>query len=221
MITRGIQFGNYHTADDWDLILHTKTLTPPKPKAYYVSVPGRDGDLDLSEALTGDVHYENRIAVFSFIASDGTYSDREDLLSEIVAKIHGKRLQIIDPDYPGYYLSGRCTVTERTNINAYGTLTVEANCDPYKYALEETTRHVVITPSDGTISVVCTNTGRQTVTPKITVTGYAVTLTFGSTTTTLSEGTFILPALQFPAGTTTMRVSGNGTVAFTYREAIL
>ena len=220
MIMRGIQFGNFHTADDWDLILHAKTLTPPKPKTYYVAIPGRDGDLDLSEALTGEVHYENRIAVFSFIASDGSYSDREDLLSEIVAQIHGKRLQIVDPDYPGYYLSGRCTVTERTNINAYGTITVEANCDPYKYALEQTTRTVSVTPSAGTLAVVCTNTGVQTVTPTITVTG-SVTLTFGTITTTLSAGTYVLPALQFPAGTTTVQVSGNGTIAFTYREAIL
>jgi len=220
MISRGIQFGNYHTANDWDLILTAKTLTPPIPKTYYVSVPGRDGDLDLSEALSGDIHFENRIAVFSFLSADNTYDDREELFTEIVAQLNGKRLQIIDPDYPGYYLSGRCTVTERTNINAYGTITVEANCDPYKYALEKTTRHVTVASSNGTISVVCTNSGRQTVTPTITVTG-SVTLAFGTTTTTLSAGTYVLPALQFPAGTTTIRVSGNGTVAFTYREAIL
>lgn len=220
MITRGIQFGNFHTADDWNLILHSKTLTPPKPKTNYVSIPGRDGDLDLSEALTGEIHYENRIAAFKFIATDGTYADREDLLTEIVAQLHGKRVQIIDPDYPGYYFSGRCTVTERTNINAYGTITVEANCDPYKYAIDETTRHVALIPSNGTVSVVLTNTGVRTVTPTLTVTG-SVTLTFGTTSTTLSAGTYVLPALQFPAGTTTIQVSGNGTIAFTYREAIL
>jgi phage-related protein len=220
MILRGIQIGNFHTAEDWDLILHAKTLTPPKPKTTYVSVPGRDGDLDLSEALTGEIHFENRIATFSFIASEGSYSDREDLLSEIVANVHGKRLQIIDPDYPGYYLSGRCTVPERTNINAYGTITVEANCDPYKYAVEETTRHVTVTTGAGTISVILTNTGVKTVTPTITVTG-SVTLAFGTTSTTLSAGTYVLPGLQFPAGPTTVQVSGNGTVAFTYREGIL
>ena len=220
MITRGIQFGNFHTAEDWDLILHSKTLTPPKPKTHYVAIPGRDGDLDLSEALSGDIHYENRIATFNFILTEGTYSDREDSLTEIVTQLHGKRLQIIDPDYPGYYLSGRCTVTERTNINAYGTITVEANCDPYKYALEQTTRHVAVTPSNGTISVVCSNTGRQTVTPTITVTG-SVTLTYGTTTTVLSAGTYVLPGLQFATGTTTVQVSGNGSIAFTYREAIL
>ena len=67
MKLRGLQFGDYHTADDWNLILHEKIVAPPVPKTNYVSVSGRDGDLDLTEALSDVVNYQDRKASFTFL----------------------------------------------------------------------------------------------------------------------------------------------------------
>ena len=52
----GVTLGGKHTYRDWGLLPKTRpTIAPPKVRTNYVDVPGLDGALDLSEALTGRV----------------------------------------------------------------------------------------------------------------------------------------------------------------------
>ena len=48
------------------VLLDGYTLEPPKPKTYTVDIPGGNGVIDLTEALTGDVSYSNRTQKFTF-----------------------------------------------------------------------------------------------------------------------------------------------------------
>lgn len=220
MQLRGVQFGDYHTAEDWNLIMNEKTVSPPVPKTTYVSVPGRDGDLDLTTALSGIVNYENRKAEYIFLLTNGSQLDREELIAEIIGALNGQSMEIIDTDdYPDYYMIGRLTVSETMNNNAYGSVKVEANCQPWRYAINSTTKTVTVTSSDGTVSVILSNKGYRTVTPTITVTG-TITLTYGSTSQSLSAGTYTFPGLMLSPGANTVTVAGSGTIAFTYQEAI-
>lgn len=220
MKLRGVQFGDYHTAEDWNLILHEKTITPPEPKTNYVSVPGRDGDIDLTEALSGLVNYRDRTGSFTFLLTDGSHADREELISEIVGVLNGQRLQYIDTDdYPDYYMTGRFTVKSVTNNNAYGTIQLEAVLNPWRYAINPKSQTVTVTSSDGTVPVVLSNAGYKTLTPTITVTG-TINLTYGTTTTALSAGTYTLPGLQLSPGANSLSVSGSGSITITYTEAI-
>lgn len=220
MQLRGVQFGDYHTAEDWNLILHEKIVSPPVPKTNYVSVPGRDGDLDLTEALSGVVNYQDRKASYTFLLTDGTHADRVELISQIIGVLHGQRVQIIDTDdYPDYYMIGRLTVTDVSNSNAYGILKIEAICQPWRYAINQKTKVVTVTASDGTVTVTMTNSGYKTVAPTLTVTG-SITLTYGSTSTTLSAGTYILAGLRFTPGVNTVTVAGTGSITISYQEAI-
>lgn len=219
MPLRAVQFGEFNTADDWGLILHEKNITPPKAKTNYVSVPGRDGDLDLTEALSGVVNYQDRIGTFSFILADGKHDDRERLISEIVGALNGQRLRYIDlDDYPDHYMIGRFSVLDVMNINAYGTMTVEATFSPWRYSLRETTVRQSVS-SDGEIPVIISNRGYKTVTPIVTVTG-SVTLLFGSNSVTLTEGTYTVPGLLFAPGVTTIGAAGFGSVEMVFTEAI-
>ena len=215
---RGVYFGDYHTVADWGLILSAKTIDPPTPKLVTVNIDGRDGTLDLSRALTGDIKYNDREASFSFLITEGSQPDREYMLQTIINAIHGQRLQIIEPDFPWLYLIGECKVSKVRNSKAYGSFTVSATCEPYRYFIDEINR--VITASDTSLDVVLTNTGRRTLTPLITVSD-SVNLAWGTTSASLSAGTYKLPELTLPTGTTIVTVSGSGTVAFTYREAVL
>lgn len=215
---RGVKFDDYHSADDWDLILNSKTINPPTPKYVTVEVDGRDGNLDLSEALTGEVKYNNREASFGFILAEGSQSDREDLISTIVNAIHGKRKKIVEPDDPDHYLIGRCTVGEITNTRAYGTLFVSVDCEPYRYALTETVR--TITATSTATEVVLTNNGRKTVVPTIVVTG-SVSVEFDNTTTTLSDGSYKIASLTLKTGSKILKIKGSGTIVFSYREGVL
>ena len=220
MQLRGVQFGDYHTANDWNLILHEKIVAPPVPKTNYVSVPGRDGDLDLSEALSGVVNYQDRKASYTFLLTDGTHADRVELISQIIGVLHGQRVQIIDTDdYPDYYMIGRLSVTDVSNNNAYGILKIEAVCQPWRYAINQKTKSVTVAQSDGTVTVTMTNSGYKTIAPTLTVTG-SITLTYGSTSTTLSAGTYILAGLRFTPGVNTVTVAGTGSITISYQEAI-
>lgn len=215
---RGIQIGEHHTGDDWGLLLNSKSVSPPAPKVVTVAVDGRDGDLDLSEALTGEMRYSNREASFGFILTEGTQIERETLIGEIINAVHGLRKNIILPDDPDHYLVGRCNVSEVKNDRAYGTLRITATCEPYRYSVLETVR--TITATTTAKEVVLTNSGRKTVVPSITVTG-SVSVTFGDSAVTLSTGTYKIASLTLKSGPTILKVSGSGTIVFTYREGVL
>ena len=165
---RGVKFGEYHTAEDWNLILNAKSIDPPDPKLIKVSVDGRDGDLNLSRTLTGDVAYENREASFTFLITEGTQAEREELINFIINTIHGQEVQIIEPDDEDHYLIGDCSVSNVFNDRAYGSFKVSADCEPFRYYLEEVNR--VITASATKTDIILSNTGRKTVTPTLIVT---------------------------------------------------
>lgn len=215
---RGIKIGEYHSADDWELILNSKTINPPTPKYVRVPVDGRDGDLDLSEALTGEIKYNDREASFTFLLTNGSYSDREELIGEIINYVHGQRRDIILPDDTDHYLVGRCSVADIHNDKAYGSIKITATCEPYRYSVNEVNR--VITATSTSTDVILSNVGRKTVTPTLIIVG-EVSLTFADTSVTLGAGTYKLSALNLKAGQTIVSVKGSGTVTFNYREAIL
>lgn len=218
MELRGVKFDTWHTGRDWKLTLNAKTLDPPEPKTNYISVEGRDGDIDVSEALTGEIRYQNRTASFDFIMTEGTHAEREQLLTEIIGILHGRKRQIILPDDPDHYMIGRCTVKSVQNTMAYGTFSVEANCEPWKYRVIPTVRTTVLTAEK--FEFPCVNVGVRTVIPEITVAG-TVNIEFGTLKVSLSDGTYLVTDLKFKTGINLLILSGSGTVTITYREAVL
>ena len=57
-----------HTGDDLDLVQEVKEIDPPTIQSYFVEVPGRNGLLNLTKGLTGDVTYKNRSLKFQYLA---------------------------------------------------------------------------------------------------------------------------------------------------------
>ena len=218
MNRRGIKFGELHSGNDWNIILHSKLQLPPKPKESYVSVDGRDGDIDLSDALTGEIKYENRTLKYEFIMTNGTYLDREDLIMDILKAVHGKKLMIITDDDKHRYFYGRCSVEKVKNTNAYCELTIEATCDPWRFNVLETIRTIAV--DSKTIELPCVNLGAKTVVPELVVEG-AVNIEYDSTSVALTTGTYKIASLRFKTGTKILTVSGSGTLTVKYREAFL
>lgn len=215
---RGVYFDDKHTGDDWNLILNSKSIDPPAPKYVKISVDGRNGDLNLSRALTGDISYANREVNYTFIATEGTQEEREALISQIVNYCHGQERKIIDPDYPDYYFIGEITVSNIRNDRAYGTFTISGDCEPFKYSVEEINRLISLTSTESVINL--TNGGTKTLIPTVTVDGNA-NIKIGNDSVSLGSGTYKLTALRLPSGSTPITVSGSGTLTLTYREAIL
>lgn len=207
----------YNTWHDWRLTLTGKEIEPAEPKTNYVQLDGVSGSLDFTEALTGEVAYSDRTVQASFVTTEGTYAEREARLRAIIAALHGRKVRITEPDDPEHYFLGRVRITPGVKNLAYTELELEAICDPWRYALNETQRLV---PVDGEVDAVIVNHGDKTVCPAITVTG-TVELTFNGGTTKLTAGSYRIADLKLVRGANVVGLTGSGTVAFTYREASL
>ena len=215
---RFILFDKYNTAYDWGLTLTAKAVSDAEPKTNYQELAGVSGTLDLTEALTGDVAYSDRTLTASFSVSEGTVREREALLRKITAVLHGRRVRIVEPDNPEHYLIGRVKIKKEQNSHAYSAFDIEAVCEPWRYAVNESERRVVVMKNS--IDVVLHNTGVKPVCPVITVTG-TVSITDNGVTTELKTGSYKITDIRLRPGANVITVSGSGSVVFTYREAVL
>jgi hypothetical protein len=209
----------FNTWYDLHLLVTAKTIPDAEPKTNYVKLDGMSGSLDLSEALTGEITYDDRMISATFWTDYGNRKDREALLKLITASLHGKKVKIIEPDDPEHYFYGRVNVKSKTNILPYAEFTIEATCDPWRYAINESKRRVDINSSDIT-DVVIHNNGVKTLCPLITVSG-TVTIIYNDTEAVLTSGSYKISDIKLYQGSNIIGVSGNGSVIFTYREADL
>ena len=214
---KGITFGNYHSYDAFQLILSSKTIGTPSPKTDTIDIPGGDGVLDLTEYF-GDTKYGNRKLSFDF-SSVVIPEDFMSLFSMVQNALHGKKMNIILDDDPGWYYTGRISVSEWKADRNIGTLVVDCDCEPYKHQISPT---VVSRSISGTSTISLTNS-RKRVVPEVKVTsGSGLTFTFGSGSVwTLSSGSYLLPELELVEGNNTVTVSGTGTITFTYTHGKL
>jgi len=63
----GVIFGTKNSVTDWDLLMTSKQIGKPEARTNYIEIPGRDGTLDLTEAL-GEIKYNDK-SLNSYIAS--------------------------------------------------------------------------------------------------------------------------------------------------------
>lgn len=222
MANRKIVFGSYDTDLNGPWTLASWKLSPAAHRTQMVTVPGRDGELDLSTVLTdGSPRYGSRTLTVRLERSDGTRLTRETAIETMVNWLDGWRMNIVLPDDSGHYITGRVHVAKEYNDQAHAAVTVTAVCDPWRYQNYET----IISLTAGTTAqeAKLTNGGRKTVVPVIQITGEgaAVRLVYGTYTWQLSAGTYQLPDLIVPQGGVLITYSGTGDLTFTYREAVL
>lgn len=209
----------FNTLYDLHLIITAKTIPDAEPKTNYVKLDGMSGSLDLSEALTGEITYNDRTISATFWTDYGNRKDREALFRKITASLHGKKVKIIEPDDPEHYFYGRIKIKSKKNNLAYGEITIEAICDPWRYSLEESNRTVEVNGVEQ-IKVVIHNNGVKTLCPIISVTGNVYIIN-GESNTPLAPGTYKLADIKLRQGVNILGVVGYGSATFTYREADL
>lgn len=220
MNMRSFTFDNYDTWHDWKLTLTAKDTTPPEPKTNYIQLDGMHGTLDLTEALTGSVAYNDRTVTASFWTSEGTAAERVDVFRRITAALHGRKVKIVEPDDLDHYFLGRVTVQPVSHNAVYSELDIKAVCDPWRYAVEESQRRVELTDADAAVDVVIVNNGTKILCPEfeVEVEG-VVSLTCNGVSATVQTGAYKFPDLQLQPGANVIRMSGSGVVTVTYREA--
>lgn len=214
---KGIRFGDVHSWDDLKLILSGKDMSAPAVKSKTLDIDGADGVLDLTDFF-GEPKYENAKHTFHFTA---IVPQREfmTLYSTVKNAIHGRRMRIILDDDPLFYYMGRCHVSGFENEKGIGTLSVECDCEPYKYKLVKT---VVTKAVNGTDIIVLTN-GRKRAVPEVSIeTDTTLNITYlAGNIWDLGPGSYTLPELELAHGANTVTVTGTGTITFTWQEGDL
>lgn len=116
------------------VLLDGYTLEPPEPKTYTVDIPGGNGVIDLTEALTNDVVYNNRKQEFEFALIN--VENFEWVKTELSNFLHGRKFDYTMTMDPGYTYHGRFNVKAYTH-DAYssgilGNIKISIDADPYK-----------------------------------------------------------------------------------------
>lgn len=213
---KGIRFGAFHSYDDLRLILSKKEMGSPTVKAQKLDIPGADGTLDLTDFF-GEPKYEDVTHRFDFSTS---YPQEEFItqFSTIKNKIHGRKMRVILDDDPLFFWVGRCHVSGFTSEKGIGTISVEVDCEPYKYKLDHTVMAYAI---NGAQTINLTNARKRAV-PEVQVfTDTSLTVDFRGNSWTLGKGNYTLPELELTAGDNPVTVTGIGTITFVWQEGEL
>lgn len=214
---KGITFGTLHSFKDLQLILNSKELGSPDVKTMKIDIPGADGSLDetdfFGEAKFSDVKHKFN---FSTIVPQSEFIS---LYSSVKNALHGKKTRIILDDDPGFFYYGRLHVSKFTNEKNIGIISIEADCEPYKYKNSLTVVGQTISGS-GFITL---NNSRKKAVPEVVIeTEDSIRIEYqGSNIWDLGSGSFTLPELELDEGENIVTVTGTGTIVFSWQEGSL
>lgn len=208
------------SVEGWRLV--SFKLTPPSYRKNGVIVPGRDGSLDYSAALTGGCQYNDRPLTIELDTLEGDVDARQEMIDDAMNRLNGQRFRILLPERRGHYLSGRVQVKAASNDLAVATMSITALCDPWRYLDAPTTvTRDDLTPNYRTLTL---PNERRRVVPTITVTEDTTLLWQGSTYT-LSAGTHRILDIRLEPGDNVVKAkvsnSDTGSITVTYQEASL
>lgn len=214
---KGITFGNLHSYNDLKLILESKELGSPEVKVKKIDIEGADSSLDLTDFF-GEPKYEDVTHKFDF-STIVPQAQFLSLFSTVKNALHGKKMRIILDDDPLFYYMGRIKVLPFTNEKNIGKISIECDCEPFKYKLEKT---VVSATVDGTQTISLTNSRKRAV-PEVTIAmeGSMNIVFQDSNIWDLGSGSYTLPELELTEGENTVTVTGTGTITFTWTEGSL
>ena len=127
-----VTFGEKNTWDDWFLIPTSRPVfNPPKVKTMYVSIPGSNKIVDLTESLTGEATYEYRQGSMEFLVDNG-HGEWYDLYSNIMDYLHGQQMKAILEDDPSYYYEGRFSVNQWKSEPHNSKIVIDYYVAPFK-----------------------------------------------------------------------------------------
>lgn len=212
----GIKFDDIHSYDDLNLILTSKEIGSPEVKVRKIDIEGADGSLDLTDFF-GEPKYENVTHKFNFSVV-GTQARFLSLFSNVKNTLHGKKKRIVLPDDPLFYYVGRVSVSGFSNEKNIGFISIECDCEPFKYKLEKT---VVTKAVSGAQTITLTN-GRKRAVPEVVIASdTSLRIEYQGNIWDLASGSFTLPELELVEGANAVTVTGTGTITFRWQEGDL
>lgn len=236
MEDRSIIFDGKNSLTDFGVVVQSASIGLPSKTKNRVQIPNTNIYYDYA-ALFGDVYAERTLEYVFLISNVNAMS---------TAELEHKKFEIANWLMPGtqhelwdsvifnYHFVGEVQSSpEYTDNDDYGTFKVDFVCYPFRirdgaegddiwdtFDFETDVAQDTSFSVDSTTNVLLINVGVEPVSPEIIVTG-SVTVTIGSTSKTLSAGTYTDTDLILAVGENTVTLSGSGTIKFVwYKEVI-
>ena len=209
-----IIFGTIKSYDDMGLFLKDLQKTSPEPKRNTVEVPGMDGTLDVTYGIGKEIRYKNRKITLEFVVNNYEYQ-WEEIFSEILNTLHGKRFHVyIEPDLQ-YYWDSFCSVNKVKSNRNKGTIVIDLDAKPYKCKDIEMTVPGSISGREVELTLT-----RKPVVPEFVLVSSG-TIEFNGETYTMDAGRHREPEIQMGAGTHQMTITSAGPVKIIYQDGSL
>ena len=217
----GIKINGVDTLSTYGLcVLADLKVMAPELKDEYLDIPGADGSLNMSYAISGEPVYKDReISGTLFRKVDDVALDQ--LRMTILNAYHGREVTVHLPTDASHYFRGVLQFGDLTGYNS-GQIPFSARVNPWRYKNAPTT----VTRDDLTANyktLTLTNE-RRSVVPSITVTK-ETTLLWGAATYTIAAGTYKLPDIVLVQGSNTLKAkltaAASGSITVEYQEASL
>lgn len=230
----------FHTLNDWDLALgNNNYIGDPEMETTYISIPGRDGLIDVSEAISGRRVYKKRELAFE-LGGVHPHTNWDAIISGMRNNIEGRICRLTLDNDAEYYWRGRVYIQGFDRFRSLGTFTLAVpNADPYKYDILSSTdpwlwdpfnfetgeitqeeAHVVVGSETVTIPH-----GHMPITPDLVVSDKisgTFTVTFDGSTYELATGSNKIPAIMVGGDEdVALTFTGTATVQIVYRGGSL
>ena len=214
---KGVTFNGKHSWRDYGL-KPVKFQTPlPAQRTVKKEVPGRNGSIDMSEALTGYVLYENRTLEFVFDLRAHSQEAFAEKMFVIRNDLDGMKTNIILDTGGEYYYVGRLTVSgEFSQEEIDHEIVITADAEPFKYKKERTTVQDTVS---GVKTVICMNDRMEAV-PSI-KSSAECTVLFNGNSYGIPNGISMSPDILFRRGQNELLFEGNAEIEITYQEGAL
>lgn len=188
----------------------------PEPILVKTEIPGMNGALDQSEAISGFTTYMEREFEILYTLMGDNEEDYFSKISAVKNVLHGRKRRIIMSSDPEFYYDARCIVTEKQETGAFAEITVSGTAYPYKRKIEKTV--VQQTLNGEAAEITCSNL-LEPVIPTIETTA-PMQISFGNKTFNVQTGKHILDMVFIP-GNNVLTVTGTGDIKIMYEEGSL
>ena len=228
-----VKIGDYSMYEDFGLQALSIDPGSAEVDEKFKEIPGRSGDLELTDALTGFPVYKNASMKLTFDFKDGSYDLWLARASELQNKLHGKRMKVVLGN-DSFYYEGRISVsTEKINKH-YSSVEITINRDPYKLELNSSLedwlwdefnfetgiiREYGNLQVNGTLELVIPGRAMRVI--PVFECSEEMTVSYNGTTYNLLKGKSQSPDLLLGEGDNVLVFKGNGIVSVDYRGGSL
>lgn len=124
-----------NTWEHWRIVPTSRPVfAAPSPKTSYTDIPGANGKLDLSQALTGYPLYNNRSGSIEFVVMND-FRHWQTAYTDIMSTIHNRKLICVYEEDPEYYYVGRWSVQSWSTGNDHSRIVLSYDLEPYKWRI--------------------------------------------------------------------------------------